>query len=50
MKDVLAIKREIEERESRVTAGESKIEEKRKSLAELDKESLLVAQKIRVTI
>lgn len=39
-------KREIEERESRVTAGESKIEEKRKSLAELDKESLLVAQKI----
>lgn len=39
-------KREIEERESRVTTGESKIEEKRKSLAELDKESLLVAQKI----
>lgn len=39
-------KREIEERESRVTAGESKIEEKRKSFAELDKESLLVAQKI----
>lgn len=39
-------KREIEERESRLTAGESKIEEKRKSLAELDKESLLVAQKI----
>ena len=39
-------KREIEERESRVTAGESKIEEKRKSLVELDKESLLVAQKI----
>lgn len=39
-------KREIEERESRVTAGESKIEEKKKSLAELDKESLLVAQKI----
>ncbi|MCI7665939.1 MAG: chromosome segregation protein SMC [Fusobacterium mortiferum] len=39
-------KREIEERESRVTAGESKIEEKRKSLAELDKESFLVAQKI----
>lgn len=39
-------KREIEERESRVTAGESKIEEKRKSLAKLDKESLLVAQKI----
>ena len=39
-------KREIEERESRVTAGESKIEEKRKSLAELDKESLLVTQKI----
>lgn len=39
-------KREIEERESRVTAGESKIEEKRKSLAELDKESLLVIQKI----
>jgi chromosome segregation protein len=39
-------KREIEERESRVTTGESKIDEKRKSLAELDKESLLVAQKI----
>ena len=39
-------KREIDERESRVTAGESKIEEKRRSLAELDKESLLVAQKI----
>ena len=39
-------KREIEERESRVTTGESKIEEKRKSLVELDKESLLVAQKI----
>ena len=39
-------KREIEERESRVTAGESKIEEKRKSLVELDKESLLVSQKI----
>ena len=39
-------KREIDERESRVIAGESKIEEKRKSLAELDKESLLIAQKI----